>query len=64
MAAHDNDHNVAAPVGRDKMDTTVFTTVKETRIYIVFPFFHVGDFESLLTVEANAILSSEGGYSS
>lgn len=42
VAAHDNDHNIPAPPGREKQDTTVFTLEGENRrMYLVLPFFHV-----------------------
>ncbi|KAI0379246.1 acetyl-CoA synthetase-like protein [Hypomontagnella monticulosa] len=41
-AAHDNDHNLPAPAGREKMDSTVFDLDGETRLYVMLPFFHLG----------------------
>lgn len=42
VAAHDNDHNIPAPPGREKQDTTVFTLEGENRrLYLILPFFHV-----------------------
>lgn len=42
IAAHDNDHNIPAPPGCEKQDTTVFTLLGENRrLYLVLPFFHV-----------------------
>ena len=40
-AAHDNDHNLPAPAGREKMDSTVFKFDSEARVYIMRPFFTV-----------------------
>ncbi|KAF7519954.1 hypothetical protein G7054_g12910 [Neopestalotiopsis clavispora] len=44
FAAVDYDHNVPAPPGRKKRDTTYFAFEEETRIFLVFPFFHLGGF--------------------
>lgn len=42
VGAHDNDHNLPAPVGRKKADSTIFTLAGEDRrLYLVLPFFHV-----------------------
>lgn len=47
IAAHDNDHNMLAPAGRQKQDTTVFTLDGENRrLYLVLPFFHVSSVPS------------------
>ncbi|KAL2288752.1 hypothetical protein FJTKL_03420 [Diaporthe vaccinii] len=45
IAAHDNDHNIPAPPGREKQDTTIFTLEGENRrLYLILPFFHLGGF--------------------
>ncbi|ROV87840.1 hypothetical protein VMCG_10544 [Cytospora schulzeri] len=42
VGAHDNDHNLPAPAGRKKMDTTVFMLDgEERRLYLILPFYHL-----------------------
>ncbi|KAI8958393.1 acetyl-CoA synthetase-like protein [Daldinia sp. FL1419] len=43
-AAHDNEHNLPAPMGRKKQDSTVFHLNGEARLYLMLPFFHLGGF--------------------
>ncbi|KAL1884099.1 putative NRPS-like protein biosynthetic cluster [Diaporthe australafricana] len=45
IGAHDNDHNLPAPAGRKKADSTVFTLDGEgRRLCLILPFFHLGGF--------------------
>ncbi|XXH01320.1 hypothetical protein Hte_007678 [Hypoxylon texense] len=55
IAAHDNDHNLPAPAGRGKMDSTVFNLLGEGRLYIMMPFFHLG---GLVFYLSHAILNT------
>ncbi|OTB05366.1 hypothetical protein M426DRAFT_319902 [Hypoxylon sp. CI-4A] len=48
MAAHDNDHNLPAPPGREKLDSTALKLDGETRLYVILPFFHLGGFVFLI----------------
>jgi hypothetical protein len=41
FAAVDYDHNIPAPPGRKKRDTTFFAFEEETRMFLILPFFHV-----------------------
>ncbi|KAI0169141.1 acetyl-CoA synthetase-like protein [Hypoxylon sp. FL1284] len=44
LAAHDNDHNLPVPAGREKMDSTIPNIPGERRLYVMLPFFHLGGF--------------------
>ncbi|ETS77286.1 hypothetical protein PFICI_11160 [Pestalotiopsis fici W106-1] len=44
FAAVDYEHNVPAPPGRKKRDTTFFAFEEETRMFLILPFFHVSSF--------------------
>ncbi|KAI1774063.1 acetyl-CoA synthetase-like protein [Hypoxylon cercidicola] len=51
FAAFDNEHNLPRVPGRKNRDTTVWSFDGEARVYMVFPFFHLGGF-LFLTVNA------------
>lgn len=41
FAAHDMQHLMPTPAGRRKRDVSIFEFKDETRIYVIFPLFHV-----------------------
>lgn len=41
FAAHDMQHLIPTPIGRKKRDVSIFEFKDETRIYVIFPLFHV-----------------------
>ncbi|KAI1370978.1 acetyl-CoA synthetase-like protein [Hypoxylon crocopeplum] len=44
FATLDNEHNLASVPGRKNRDSTIWKFDGEARVYIVFPFFHLGGF--------------------
>ncbi|KAF2999116.1 putative secondary metabolism biosynthetic enzyme [Neopestalotiopsis sp. 37M] len=45
IGAHDNDHNLPVPDGRERSDSTVFTLDgNDRRLYVILPFSHLGGF--------------------